>query len=107
MFELVPDWASHYEEFWLTIRRRNLWFIKLRYGAVFMLIFLIFYPRYFLNIQLSSDQQNSLLVITLLIFFYNITFHAIRKYLKHDAGQFNHYRSHFAVIANDTGMVWF
>ena len=89
MFELVPDWASHYEEFWLTIRRRNLWFIKLRYGAVFMLIFLIFYPKYFLNIQLSSDQQNSLLVITLLIFFYNITFHAIRKYLKHDAGQFN------------------
>ena len=29
MFNLVPAWAKHYEEFWLTIRRRNLWFIKL------------------------------------------------------------------------------
>lgn len=89
MFNLVPVWAKHYEEFWLTIRRRNLWFIKLRYSAVFMLLFLIFYPKYFLNIQLSGNQQNALLLITIIIFLYNIVFHSIRRFLKHDADKFN------------------
>ena len=28
MFNLVPAWAKHYEEFWLTIRRRNLWSVS-------------------------------------------------------------------------------
>ena len=89
MFNLVPVWAKHYEEFWLTIRRRNLWFIKLRYSAVFMLLFLIFYPKYFLNIQLNGNQQNALLLITIIIFLYNIVFHSIRRFLKHDADKFN------------------
>jgi len=89
MFNLVPVWAKHYEEFWLTIRRRNLWFIKLRYGAVFMLLIFIFFPKYFLGINLADDQQTALLFITISILIYNGTLHFIRQFLKHDANSFN------------------
>ncbi len=89
MFNLVPVWAKHYEEFWLTIRRRNLWFIKLRYGAVLMLLMFIFFPKYFLGINLAQDQQTALLFITISIFVYNSTLHFIRQFLKHDANSFN------------------
>ena len=74
MFELVPEWASHYEEFWLTIRKRNLWFIKLRYGAVVMLLISIFFPKYIFDVDLSDDQQKALLLITFSILFYNSSF---------------------------------
>lgn len=89
MLNLVPVWAKHYEEFWLTIRRRNLWFIKLRYGAVAMLLILILYPKYFLGVKLSETQSSALLIITISILIYNILFHYIRRFLKHDANSFN------------------
>ena len=89
MFKLVPEWASHYEEFWLTIKKRNFWFIKLRYGAVLMLLFFIFFPKYFLDIDLASNQQIALLFITVSILFYNVVFHFIRRYIKNSADNFN------------------
>jgi signal transduction histidine kinase len=89
MFNLVPVWAKHYEEFWLTIRRRNLWFINLRYTAIVMLLIFIFFPKYFLDINLSNEQQSALLFITSSILIYNIIFHLIRRFLKHDANSFN------------------
>lgn len=89
MFNLVPEWASHYEEFWLSIRRRNLWFIKLRYGAVLMLFIFIFFPQNFLGISLAPDQKVALLFITISILIYNIIFYYIRRFLKHDANSFN------------------
>ncbi|MCU0343217.1 MAG: HAMP domain-containing histidine kinase [Ignavibacterium sp.] len=89
MFNLVPVWAKHYEEFWLTIRRRNLWFIKLRYGAVAMLFIFIIFPKYFLGIKLTDEQQTFLLVITFSILFYNVVFHYLRQFLKHEAESFN------------------
>jgi signal transduction histidine kinase len=89
MFNLVPAWANHYEEFWLTIRRRNLWFIKLRYVAVAMLLFFIIFPKYFLGIAFSDSQQTALFIITFSILVYNIIFHFGRQYLKHDADSFN------------------
>ncbi|MBK7632100.1 MAG: hypothetical protein IPJ23_15605 [Ignavibacteriales bacterium] len=89
MFDLIPAWAKHYEEFWLTIRNRNLWFIKLRYAAVVMLLFFIIFPKYFLGISLSDDQQTALLIITFSIFVYNILFHIMRRLLEHDADKFN------------------
>ena len=89
MFNLVPLWAKHYEEFWLTIRKRNLWFIKLRYGAVAMLLFFIVFPKYFLGIVLGSTQQTALLIITFSILIYNLIFHYLRQFLKHDADKFN------------------
>jgi signal transduction histidine kinase len=89
MINLVPSWAKHYEEFWMTIRRRNLWFIKLRYGAVLMLLIFIFYPKYFLNVELTGSQHNSLLIITISILVYNGLLHFIRRFLRHDADSFN------------------
>lgn len=89
MINLIPSWAKHYEEFWMTIRRRNLWFIKLRYAAVVMLLIFIFYPKYFLNVELTSSQHKSLLIITFSILLYNVLFHFFRRYLKHDANSFN------------------
>jgi signal transduction histidine kinase len=89
MIRLVPSWAKHYEEFWVTIRKRNLWFIKLRYGAVLMLMVFILFPKYFLDVHLSDDQANSLLIVTFTILFYNAFLHFIRRFLKHDADRFN------------------
>lgn len=89
MLNLVPSWAHHYEEFWMTIRKRNLWFIKLRYGAVLMLLILIFFPKYFLNIELSATQHNALIIITFSILIYNGLLHLVRRFLKHDAHRFN------------------
>jgi signal transduction histidine kinase len=89
MVKLVPDWAKYYNEFWTTIKRRNLWFIELRYGAVLMLFFFIFFPKYFLGINLAPDQQEALLLITISILIYNIIFHFVRKFIKHDANRFN------------------
>ena len=96
MFELVPEWASHYEEFWLTIRKRNLWFIKLRYGAVLMLLISIFIPQYILGVVLTDDQQKALLLITVSILLYNSYFYFIRHFLKHDSKSFNPF--HLSII---------
>lgn len=89
MFNLVPAWAKHYEEFWLTIRRRNLWFIKLRYAAVIMLFLFMFFSEYFLGISFSVLQHKAIIIITISILIYNLVFHFIRQFLKHDADKFN------------------
>ena len=89
MFNLVPAWAKHYEEFWLTIRRRNLWFIKMRYAAVVMLLFFIIFPKYFIEINFTDEQQYALLIITFSILAYNFAFHYIRQFVKLDADKFN------------------
>ncbi|MCJ7554938.1 MAG: HAMP domain-containing histidine kinase, partial [Ignavibacteriaceae bacterium] len=89
MLNLVPSWARHYEEFWMTIRRRNIWFIKLRYAAVVMLVFLLFGAEYILKIELSGTQLTLIIVITSSILVYNGIFHFIRKYLKSDPAKFN------------------
>ena len=96
MFNLVPEWGNHYEEFWLTIRRRNLWFIKLRFGAVLMLLISIFIPKYILTVVLTDDQQKALLLITISILLYNSYFYFIRRFLKHDSKSFNPF--HLSII---------
>jgi len=96
MYNLVPAWAKHYEEFWITIRRRNLWFIKLRYGAVIMLFFFVFFSKYFLDINFTDHQQTELLLITFSILLYNVAFYFIRKYLKNSSDGFN--PLHFSIL---------
>lgn len=102
MFNLVPAWAKHYEEFWLTIRRRNLWFIKLRYAAVLMLFFFIVFSKYFLGITLDDEQQTAIVAITASILIYNITFHYIRRFVKHDADNFNPLHMSILQMVSDT-----
>ena len=89
MISLVPDWAWHYDSFWQSVRRRNLWFIKLRYGAVMMLFFLLFTSEFFLNVTFSDVQKEILILITFAILFYNFILQYIRRFAKNDHIKFN------------------
>jgi signal transduction histidine kinase len=96
MISLVPAWARHYDAFWDAIRRRNLWFIKLRYGAVAILTALLLLARYVLGIRYSEVQITALITITLSILFYNILLHWGRRYIKSEPDKFN--PLHFSLV---------
>lgn len=89
MIKLIPDWAVHDEEFWLAIRRRNLWFIKLRYAVVAILVIFLLTYRFFLSIHLSETQTKILIFTAAFILLYNVSLHYIRRFLKHDSNAFN------------------
>lgn len=89
MIRLVPYWASQYEAFWDAIRKRNLWFIKLRYGAVLMLTTLILSSEFFLGFRFTETQTIAISVVTVSILIYNVLLHVGKKYIKSIAGQFN------------------
>lgn len=89
MIKLIPDWAVHDEEFWLAIRHRNLWFIKLRYAVVAILVLFLLTYRFFLSIHLSETQTKILIFIAVFILFYNVSLHYIRRFLKNDSNAFN------------------
>lgn len=89
MISLVPSWAQHYDEFWNTLRRRNLWLIKLRYGAVAMLLLVLFIADFIISIKLSPVQHYSVLLLIITIFLYNILLHYLRKFVVLTPGGFN------------------
>ena len=89
MIRLIPNWASQYEAFWDAIRNRNMWFIKLRYGAVLMLTTLMLASEFFLGFKFSQVQTIAISTITLSILVYNVLFHIGKKHIKSIAGQFN------------------
>ena len=101
MLNLVPSWAHHYEEFWMSIRRRNLWFIKLRYAAVAMLFLLLLGAEYILKIELTRTQLTLIVIITTSILIYNGLFHFIRRFLKFDPAKFNPLHLSFLQIVFD------
>ena len=101
MLNLVPSWAHHYEEFWMSIRRRNLWFIKLRYAAVAMLFLLLMGAEYILKIELTRTQLTLIVIITTSILIYNGLFHFIRRFLKFDPAKFNPLHLSFLQIVFD------
>lgn len=89
MIRLIPNWASQYEAFWDAIRKRNMWFIKLRYGAVLMLTSFILASEFFLGFEFTKNQTFAISVITISILIYNSLFHVGKKHIKSIAGQFN------------------
>jgi len=89
MIRLVPYWASQYEAFWDAIRKRNMWFIKLRYGAVLMLTTLILASEFFLGFKFTETQTLAISVVTISILIYNVFLHVGKKHIKSIAGQFN------------------
>lgn len=89
MIRLIPSWASKYEAFWDAIRKRNMWFIRLRYGAVLMLTTLILSSEFFLGFKFTQTQTHAILVITVSILFYNVLLHVVKKHIKSIAEQFN------------------
>ena len=85
----VPEWALELDEFWLAIRKRNLWFIKLRYGFVLVLIAFIILSITVFKIKFTSTQLVFLFAIASSIFVYNVIFHWIRRFIKYDPNKFN------------------
>ncbi|HSM63776.1 MAG TPA: hypothetical protein VK833_07560, partial [Gillisia sp.] len=63
MISLVPDWARHYDALWFAIRKRNLWLIKLRYGAVVMLFALVISGIFLLNFSFTHFQLAAIITI--------------------------------------------
>ena len=96
MIRLVPEWAGHYTEFWEAVKKRNLWFIKLRYGAFGSLIVFLLISEFILDFSLSYFQFYSLLIIAFLLLGYNLIFHFTKHKVKEVAGKFN--VLHFSLI---------
>jgi signal transduction histidine kinase len=89
MMSMVPDWAREQKEFWEAIRRRNLWFIKLRYAIVAMLsIFLLLTATVF-KINYSETQLVAGVIIIASILAYNLLLHHMRKHVRFDVKKFN------------------
>ncbi len=89
MILLVPKWAYNYDEFWITIRRRNLWFIKLRYVAAVTLILFLIISQYLLNLEFDHVQVQAISIIALSLFTYNITIHIVRPKVSINPDKFN------------------
>ncbi|KAF0153436.1 MAG: histidine kinase [Ignavibacteria bacterium] len=89
MLSLVPDWAHHYGEFWRAIRVRNLWFIRLRYLAVVILIAFLLIVNYLFSFRLSEIQFVAILIIAVTILFYNIIIHVFRLRIGCSPNKFN------------------
>lgn len=89
MISLIPAWASDYPEFWISVKRRNLWLIKLRYAAVAMLIAMQLGLEFILKLPLTRLQTEAYMIITLSILFYNACFHYFRRYIKPELGRFH------------------
>jgi len=89
MMNMVPKWAREQKEFWDAIRRRNLWFIKLRYGFVIALFIFILLSVIFFKIDFTVTQLIAISSIAASIFIYNAVLHRLRKYVKLEVGKFN------------------
>ncbi len=106
MMGLIPEWALEQKEFWEAIRRRNLWFIKLRYSFVLILFAFILLSLTVLKINLGSTQLTGILLIAASILGYNILFHWLRKFVKCEPGTFNPvYLSLFQMLADLTALL--
>ena len=89
MMSMVPEWAREQKEFWEAIRRRNLWFIKMRYAIVVMLSIFLFLTTFIFIINYSETQLVAGVIIIASILFYNVVLHRLRKFVKFDPEKFN------------------
>jgi len=96
MITLVPSWANRYADYWDTIRKRNLWLIKLRYGAVIMLSGFLVSSKLILELSFSGVQNIALILINIAILFYNLILHKSSKFVKSETGKFN--PLHFSLL---------
>lgn len=92
MITLTPKWIM-YDEFWRTLKRRNLWIIKLRYVAIALLL-----STLVVGAIIDSLYVNELYTaaVAFCILLYNITFHVTHKRLPEGYAAFN--GLHFALI---------
>lgn len=96
MILLVPNWARDYPEYWNTIRRRNVWFLKLRYLAVITLISFLVFGQYALNFQLTHTQIIAISVIATSMLIYNVILQIVRPKIGIEPDDFN--ALHFSLL---------
>ena len=99
MFAMSPS-GEQYDSFWNEIKQRNLWLIRLRYGAVVMIICLIF-GVYLLENGFSDFYLNTFphWIIAGAILFYNLIFQKVWKILPDKIPNENCFHSvHFALL---------
>ncbi len=89
MIRLVPAWMEKSEEFWKAIKRRNLFFVKLRYIAVIMLFSFNFLLEEVFDFYFTEEQHLLILVLSLFLLAYNILIHFARKFLQNIPMTFN------------------
>jgi signal transduction histidine kinase len=106
MITLVPSWARHYDAFWDAIQRRNFWLIKLRYGAVAMLILFLSVAEFILGAAYSPAQIKTFIIITFSILVYNIILQNTRNNLKYIPGKFNPLHFSLLQMLLDLAALW-
>lgn len=89
MIALVPEWAHNYEEFWIAVRRRNLWFIRLRYFFVVLLYSFMLGGEFLLNFKLTEAQIIAISVIGVIILSYNLIIQLVRPRIGCTPGRLN------------------
>lgn len=83
MLNLIPEHTRDFDYLFRLVTDRNKWFIKLRFGAVFMLLVFFVYLQYFSD-KSNAIQNVAILVISTLILIYNF---ALDKFIKlHEKG---------------------
>lgn len=98
MVSLIPSYTYDLNQLWQLITRRNRWLIRLRYGAVAMIIAFIVAFYVFPQISISTHQRTLIYFISFSIIFYNIvlSFLVTTKFVKNEINKFN--PIHVAVI---------
>ena len=88
MKSFIINWTLKFKPYWRFIYKRNLWFIKLRFGAFGMLIGLILLLEFLLQAGLSEVQLYSLIGAALLMMSYNLVFNSVQKKISLDEDKF-------------------
>ncbi|MGQ9818902.1 MAG: sensor histidine kinase [Candidatus Kapaibacteriales bacterium] len=98
LFSLVPA-RIQYENFWKEIRKRNLWFIQLRYFALLLLFFLIIGTE-LLRKFIPNFKVNVLALISILcvILTYNLIFHYLWKIFPKISQKIKVHSLHFSLL---------
>jgi signal transduction histidine kinase len=89
MFNLIPEHTKDFDYLYRLVTDRNKWFIRLRYGAVAMLLIFFIYLQFF-STKASAFQNTGILVICLFIFLYNVSVDILtRRHEKSSDGSVN------------------
>lgn len=91
MIGLIPSYTYDFEQLWALLINRNKWIIKLRYFVAICLAAFIVVTSRIIKLEISKEQFDSLLLISVLVLVYNIILNILIKtsLVKNDAERFN------------------
>ncbi len=92
MLGLVPKWIM-YDEFWRSLKRRNLWLINLRYIAIMMLLSVMVFGALFERVYVDEAL---VAILASFILAYNLILHRTQRLVPEGYDAFN--GLHFALI---------